>query len=256
MTTPTVSILMPAFNAQAYIEEAIRSVLAQTVTDWELLVLDDGSTDGTRDTVAALAAEDPRIRLLPNWENMGAARTRNRGLELCAGQYVALLDSDDVWYPTKLEAQLALLAETGADFAYSAYAIIDSRGHPTRQDYRVPPQVRFSSLLRENCIGCSTVILRREVADRYRFSTEFYHEDYVLWLQLTRDGLRGVGCTEVLAAWRLTENSRSYRKGQAAKNRWQIYRQYLKLPLWKSAALFAAYAVSGLRKYLPPARDR
>ena len=240
---------MPAYNAGAYIEEAIHSVMDQTVTDWELLVLDDGSSDDTRTRVAALAAKDSRIRLLPNEKNLGAANTRNRGFDLCRGRYVALLDSDDRWMPEKLEKQLLLLEQTGADFSYCSYAIVDGAGEPAKNDYIVPGNVSFEGLLRENCIGCSTVVLRREITERYRFNPDFYHEDYVLWLQLTRDGLRGVGCTQVLSSWRYIATSRSFDKKKAALNRWRIYRQYLKLPLWKSICAFSGYVTASLKKY-------
>ena len=114
---PQVSVIMPAYNAGRFLEKAIRSVMAQTVTNWELLVLDDGSSDDTLIIAQRLAQADSRIRVLPNECNMGVAKTRNRGLDLCRGEYVALLDSDDVWYPQKLEAQLALMRETGADLS-------------------------------------------------------------------------------------------------------------------------------------------
>ncbi len=245
----TVSVIMPAYNAGKYIEEAIRSVMAQTLTDWELLVLDDGSTDDTCALAAALAAEDPRIRLLPNERNMGVARTRNRGFDLCRGRYVALLDSDDVWLPEKLERQIALLEKTGADFTYCSYAIMDEKGDRAKADYLVPEQVSFESLLRENCIGCSAVLLRRECLREHRFTPDFYHEDYVLWLELTRAGFRGVGCTQVLARWRYIAGSRSFDKKNAAMNRWRIYRDCLKLPLWKSAWVFCGYVTASLKKY-------
>ncbi len=245
-----VSVIMPAYNAEDYIEAAIRSVMAQTVTDWELFVLDDGSTDNTCAVVEALEKEDFRVRLLRNERNLGAANTRNRGFELSRGNYVALLDSDDVWKPDKLEKQIALLEETGADFAYCSYAIVDAGGNPVKRDYIVPEQVSFESLLRENCIGCSTVLLKGEVVKKHRFTPNFFHEDYVLWLQLIQAGLRGVGCTQVLASWRYIATSRSFDKKKAAQNRWRIYRDYLKLPLWKSAWVFCGYVTSSLKKYI------
>lgn len=102
-TIPLVSVIMPAHNAERFLEEAIQSVISQTVTDWELLVIDDCSSDNTRQIAAEFAQKDPRIRLLANEQNMGVAKTRNRGLDLCSGQYVALLDSDDYWKPQLLE---------------------------------------------------------------------------------------------------------------------------------------------------------
>ncbi len=246
---PQVSVIMPAYNAGRFLEKAIRSVMAQTVTNWELLVLDDGSSDDTLIIAQRLAQADSRIRVLPNECNMGVAKTRNRGLDLCRGEYVALLDSDDVWYPQKLEAQLALMRETGADLSYCSYAIVDVAGEKTRADYLVPSTVEFQELLKQNVIGCSTVMLTAEITKKYRFETDFYHEDYVLWLRLLQDGCKAVGCTQVMVAWRYVENSRSFNKWNAAKKRWRIYRGYLHLNLFYSARLLTEYALSGLRKY-------
>ena len=170
---PLVSVIMPAYNAERFLEEAIRSVMSQTVTDWELLVLDDGSKDRTATIAADLAAQDSRIRFLPNEANMGVAKTRNRGFALCRGQYVALLDSDDVWHPDKLEKQLALAEQTDADMVYCSYGIMDEYSKPSRRDYVVRECVDLKALLRENCIGCSTVMLRRELVKTYRFIEDF-----------------------------------------------------------------------------------
>lgn len=246
---PTVSIVMPAYNAQRHIEKAIRSVMAQTVEDWELLVLDDGSNDDTCTIVERLMAQEPRISLLRNERNLGVAQTRNRGLERCCGEFVALLDSDDVWYPEKLERQIALLRESGAALCCCAYDIIGDDGAPVKASYDVPDQVDFDTLLKENVVCCSTVVLRGDVARNFRFDAGYYHEDYVLWLQLLQQGYRIVGCLQVLAAWRLSQGSRSYNKLKSAKNRWIIYREYLRLPLLKCIRAFCAYAVAGLRKY-------
>ena len=232
---PQVSVIMPAYNAGRFLEKAIRSVMAQTVTNWELLVLDDGSSDDTLIIAQRLAQADSRIRVLPNECNMGVAKTRNRGLDLCRGEYVALLDSDDGWYPQNL--------------SYCSYAIVDVAGEKTRADYLVPSTVEFHELLKQNVIGCSTVMLTAEITKKYRFETDFYHEDYVLWLRLLQDGCKAVGCTQVMVAWRYVENSRSFNKWNAAKKRWRIYRGYLHLNLFYSARLLTEYALSGLRKY-------
>lgn len=249
ISAPIVSVIMPAYNSRRFIAQAIASVQAQSVTDWELLVIDDGSQDDTCAIVETLAAQDRRVRLIRNEQNMGVAATRNRGFDLCRGQYVALLDSDDVWYPHKLQRQLELLERTGADIAYCSYAIVDEEGLQAKSDYTIPEQVDFDGLLRENVIGCSTVVLRRGILESHRFRTDFYHEDYVLWLDLLRTGHRAAGCSETLVAWRLIANSRSYDKRRSAFNRWRIYRQYLQLPLGKSMVAFASYAAASLRKY-------
>lgn len=248
-TAPLVTVIMPAYRARNYIEAAVRSVMAQTLTDWELIVIDDCSGDETPELVRALEREDDRIRLVCNEQNMGVARTRNRGMDLARGKYIALLDSDDVWLPEKLERQLARMDREGADVCYCSYAIVDARGERCKPDYLVPPAVDFRGLLRENVIGCSTVVLNRRVLEDHRFLTDFYHEDYVLWVTLLREGFRAVGCTEPLVHWRFIENSRSYDKRRAAQNRWRIYRDYLHLSLGSSLAAFAAYGFASVKKY-------
>ena len=247
---PLISVIMPAYNAERFIEAAINSVRAQTVTDWELIVLDDCSGDGTRSVAERLAAEDSRIRLVCRAQNSGgAAVVRNQGLDLCSGDYVAFLDSDDIWLPEKLEKQLRKMNDADAQVCYTSYQVIGADGAPAKNDYLVPESTDFEKLLRENVIGCSTVVLRRSIAEAYRFRTDFYHEDYLLWLQLLKDGFRAVGCAEPLVKWRFVENSRSFNKGNSAKNRWRIYREYLKLPLLTAIRAFCAYAAAGLKKY-------
>lgn len=246
---PLVSVIMPAYNAEKYIASAIASVQAQTFLDWELLVLDDGSTDTTAALVSAVAAKDTRIRLEINPENMGAARTRNRGLELCRGDYVALLDSDDIWHPKKLEQQLRLMTETGAALCYTSYALVDEQGRKIRADYVIPEKAVLDRMLKENIIGCSTVLMKKGLVESRRFREDFYHEDYVLWLTLLQEGYSAVGCTEVLVDWRYQETSRSYNKWRSMKNRWDIYRRAMKLPVGKSLYYLCHYAAAGLAKY-------
>lgn len=248
MNEPKISVIMPAYNAAMYIGEAILSVMVQTVPDWELLVIDDHSSDETVAIVERLALQDSRIRLIRRDTNSGgAAKVRNQGLELSRGEFVAFLDSDDVWLPEKLERQLSAIAD--ADLCYTSYQVIGADGAAAKPDYLVPDAVTFESMLRENVIGCSTVLLRGDLARSHPFNTDFYHEDYILWLTLLQEGCRAVGCREVLSKWRYIETSRSFNKGQSAKNRWRIYRDYLKLPLLQSIRAFCAYALAGLKKY-------
>ena len=246
---PLVSVIMPAYNAERFIDAAVRSVMAQTVTDWELLILDDGSRDTTAAIAEKLAAEDARIRFLPNEANMGVAKTRNRGFDLCRGQYVALLDSDDIWLPEKLEKQLALAEQTGADIIYCSYGIMDEEDHPVCEDFIVPPTVSFDQFLTKSVISCSTALLSRKIADRYRFMTQFYHEDLALWLQILQDGHQARGVTAVLARYRIMQGSRASNKLKSALNRWRIYRKHLGLSVGRSLSLLAEYAFLGLKKY-------
>lgn len=243
---PLVSVIMPSYNAEKYIDEAIRSVIAQTYTNWELFVIDDGSTDGTARIAQSYAEKDSRVIFRQNSHNMGTANTRNIGIRLANGEWIATLDSDDIWHPEKLEIQLKKAQETGALFLYTSYSLFCDG---FRQEYTVPEKVDYSSLLTENVIGCSTVMMHKSILEDHLFPSEVYHEDYALWLDLLRAGYNAVGCTEVLTEWRIVKNSRSFNKRKSAKNRWIIYRKMEKLPLYKSMKVFAAYAYHGFKKH-------
>ncbi len=245
-SAPLVSVIMPSYNAEKYIDEAIKSVIAQTYTNWELFVIDDGSTDGTARIAQSYAEKDSRVIFRRNSHNMGTANTRNIGIRLANGEWIATLDSDDIWHPEKLEIQLKKAQETGALFLYSSYSLFCDG---FRQEYTVPEKVDYSSLLTENVIGCSTVMMHKSILEDHLFPSEVYHEDYALWLDLLRAGYNAVGCTEVLTEWRIVKNSRSFNKRKSAKNRWIIYRKMEKLPLYKSMKVFAAYAYHGFKKH-------
>lgn len=247
--TPLVSVIMPAYNAERFVEEAIRSVMDQTVEDWELLVLDDCSRDGTCAIVERLAREDARIVLIRNEQNQGVAKTRNRGMDLSRGQYIALLDSDDVWYPEKLEKQLALARKTEADIVYCSYGIMDENGLKRCDDFIVPERTDFDEALIKSVISCSTVLLSRKIVDSYRFDTVYYHEDLALWIRLMHDGFQACGVTAVLASYRVMAGTRAGNKIKVAVYRWEIYRGMLRFSVFRSAVLLLRYGLLGLKKY-------
>lgn len=246
---PCVTVVMPAYNAERYIETAIRSVMEQTFTNWELIVIDDGSKDATMTIVEQLAQEDDRITSLRNEANMGVAKTRNRGMTRARGQYVALLDSDDVWRPEKLEKQVALAKETGADVVYCSYALVDENGRKKCDDFIVPAQTDFQASLTKGVISCSTALLSRNVTQVYQFDNTYYHEDLALWLQILKAGHIARGVTDVLADYRVMEGTRAANKLNSAAHRWQIYRKLLGFSVFKSGKLLLKYAVLGLKKY-------
>jgi teichuronic acid biosynthesis glycosyltransferase TuaG len=246
---PAVSVVMPAYNAERFIRETINSVISQTYTDWELWVIDDCSTDSTCAIVEEFASQDERINLVRNEKNIGVADTRNKGFDLCGGRYVALIDSDDVWFSDKLERQMRLAEETGADIIYCSYKMIDEHGLAVCDDFIVPHAEDFESCLVRSVISCSTALLSREITDKYRFNKNYYHEDLVMWLELLRDGYVARGVVEVVAAYRLLNSGRSSKKLRTALNRWRVYRKYLKLPIPKSVRSIVKYAFLGIKKY-------
>lgn len=244
-----VSVIMPAYNAEKTIAKAIASVMAQTHSKLELIIIDDCSTDNTVRIARQYAQEDPRVRILLNEQNSGVAFSRNCGMKASQYPWIAFLDSDDVWHPNKLEKQLFAVMEANASLCYTSYALVDEKGNKVRPDYLVPVQTNFNLLLKENVIGCSTVLVSSEVIHTHYFQTNFYHEDYVLWLEILRAGYKAVGCSEVLTDWCYRENSRSYQKGKSLKSRWVIYRDYAHLPFSKRVYYLICYSIAGVRKY-------
>lgn len=244
-----VSIITPAYNAERFINETIDSVLKQSMSNWELIVLDDGSVDRTQEIVAEYAQKDARIRLVVNENNMGVAKTRNRGLELFRGRYVAFLDSDDYWEPQMLEKMVARAEETGADIIYCSYALVDEDGQRVCNDFIVPPQTTFQESIIRSVITCSTVLITAELARSNRFPVNMYHEDIAMWFRILRDGGVACGVTEVLAAYRQRKDSRSADKLVSAYRRWLIYRKHLRMSWWQSMSTMIRYAYYGLIKY-------
>lgn len=246
---PLVSVITPAYNAEPFIRETIESVLAQSVSDWELIVIDDGSTDNTQKIVAEYAKTDARIRLVLNEKNMGVARTRNHGLDLFQGKYVAFLDSDDYWEHQMLEKMVARAQKTGADIIYCSYALVDESGRKVCNDFIVPPQTTFRESIVRSVITCSTVLITADLARNNRFPTNMYHEDIAMWFQILRDGGTACGVTEVLASYRQRANSRSAGKLVSACRRWPIYRKHLKMSLPETIVTMARYGYYGILKF-------
>ena len=246
---PLISVVMPAYNAEKYIAAAIESVISQTYTSWELIVVNDCSRDNTLQIAQRFADKDPRIKVIDNTENIGVAGTRNKGLDAAAGSWVALLDSDDIWHSDKLEKQLETAHSTGADIIYCSYGIIDENGSRSLEDFTVPAETDFEKFLAVSVISSSTVMLSREIASQYRFITDFYHEDLVYWLDILKAGYKARGVVQVLAQYRVAKGSGASNKLKSAYNRWVIFRRHLRLPLVKSISCIIQYAFAGLKKY-------
>ncbi len=219
-----VSVVMPAYNAARTIEETIRSVFGQTYTDWELLVIEDGSTDATPQIVSRLAAEDTRLRVLRNETNRGAAGSRNRGVEEARGEWVAFLDSDDLWRSDKLEKQLALAdGRPDAVLTYTASAFMDEAGNRYAYVLEAEPRFAYKELLHRNLLTCSSVMVKRELMLRHPFPDGVLHEDYAVWLQILRETPCAYGVNEPLLVYRLSKGSKS---GARVRSGQMIYRSY------------------------------
>lgn len=243
---PKVSVIMPAYNGEKTIEDSVCSVLSQTFSEFELIIINDCSTDNTLRQVYKIAEEDSRIKIYTNQENLGVAETRNTGISLASGDYISFIDSDDIWVKEKLELQLDYLNKTGADLCYSSYEFINIYGERIGHLYKVPLSITYKQLLCENVIGCSTVLIKKEILPTSPFTSKYFHEDYVLWLKLLKDQKSAVGINKPLVQYRV--GGRSSNKINAAYHRWKIYRNEEKLSFLVSVYYLSAYAFNGLNK--------
>lgn len=245
---PLITVVMPNYNGHRFVEQAIDSVLNQTYSNFELLVVDDCSKDDSLQLIQQKAQSDDRIRVIALKHNAGVANARNVGIKEAKGDYIALLDNDDLWTEDKLERQLAL-AQKGADIVYCSYDFIDEQNNSIKKPFVVPQQTNFNKMLASSVISCSTSFIKTELMHAHPFNPDFYHEDYVLWMELLRVCSTAYGDQKVLMHYRQVNGSRSNKKGKVAKERWNTYRKALKLNAVTSAWAFVRYAVNGVMKY-------
>jgi teichuronic acid biosynthesis glycosyltransferase TuaG len=245
---PRVSVIVPAYRCERTVEESIRSALAQTIREIEVIAVDDGSDDGTPAILARLQAEDSRVRVITLPANGGVAAARNRAVEAARAELLAFLDSDDVWETDKLERQLDVMDRTGAALVYTAAACIDGDGKPTGKRFRVPETVTAGKLLSGNDIVTSTVLIRRGVYERHPMEHSRLHEDVISWYRILNDGAKAVGIDEPLARYRVTKGSKTGSKLRSAAMMWNTYRCLGVGPLRRTVC-FAGYLLHGVRRY-------
>ena len=243
-----VSIIMAAFNAEKTIESAVKSVIAQTYTNWELLVVNDCSKDSTVDVVQKLARREPRIRFLTNESNSGVSVTRRKALEAATGEWIAVLDSDDMWKPDKLEKQLTLSQRTGAELIFTGSAFIDNDGNPIDWQLHVPETLAHRELLKQNLVSNSSVLVKKELYKQFYAIGDEMHEDFAIWLGITKTGRKAYGIDEPLLIYRIAKSSKSSNKIKAARMNWNTYR-YVGLNRFEAAYYMCWYTIKGLKKY-------
>jgi teichuronic acid biosynthesis glycosyltransferase TuaG len=243
---PLVSIITPSWNVERFIEETIRSVQAQTFADWELLIVDDCSTDKTPELIEAISARDPRVKLIRQQKNGGPALARQASIDHAQGRYLAFLDSDDLWLPHKLERQLAFAREKRAALSYTAFRRIDEANTTTGRLIDVPASLTYGQLLKNTAIATLTALVDREITGPVAMKNEGY-DDFCLWLSILKPGHTAFGLNEDLARYRVRGASVSSRPVRSAQWVWQIYRNVEQLPLLESAWCFAHW---GARAWL------
>lgn len=241
-----VSIITPAYNSARFIAETIESVLAQTYPYWEMVIVDDCSRDDTVSIVKEYQKRDERIRLIELDKNSGSAVARNTAMDHAKGKYLAFLDSDDMWHPRKLERQVAFMVEKDVAFSFTQYVRVKEDGTETAMVSKVPSVVTYNDLMKQCVIGCLTVMLDREKIGELRMVNIRTRQDYAFWLTILRQGHYAYGIPELLAYYRLVDNSISSNKFKAAQRNWYVYRHIEKQNLIKALWYFINYATKSV----------
>ena len=247
MNSPLVSIIMPSFNSSQTIVETITSIKCQTYDNWELLITDDCSTDLTISLINEIRLGDERIKLFINEKNSGAAVSRNNSINAAQGEFIAFLDSDDLWEENKLESQLNwMLQNDNISFSFTAYQLINENGHLLNKVVDLQGNGKSFSyrdmLFKKATLGCSTVMLRRSAFREIQMPLIRTGQDYALWLNLLKNSAEAYLHNEVLTKYRIMPDSISRNKLKKSKRQWQIYREIEKLPVWYAVICFISYS--------------
>lgn len=242
-----VSIIVPMYNAEKFIGKTIESVLAQTYQNWEMLIMNDVSTDNSLAIVSVYAKKDERIKIVNTEKNVGVVKGRNFLIDLASGKYIAFLDADDYWHNEKLEKQIKFMKEKNASISCTEYTRVKENEEKIN-DVIIKEEISYNDMLKNNYLGCLTVIYDANKIGKRYFKELEKNEDYVLWLEIVKDVNTIYGLKENLAYYRVLDNSRSSNKVKTAKVRWEIYRKIEKLSLLKSIYYFLHYAIRAVLK--------
>lgn len=243
-----VSIIMPVYNSEKFIDEAIQSVLSQTYKNWELIIVDDCSKDNSLQIIQGYVKKDSRIHLYQTDKPSGSpTHPRNVAIEHAQGRYIAFLDSDDAWFPSKLSEQIPLFDNAKIAVVYSNYEKISEEGERTDRVVKAPDYATYSKLLRGNVIGNVTGIYDVSKVGKI-FMQKMHHEDYILWLEILKNGFIAKNTNTVLALYRIRKSSVSSNKSKVLKWQWNIYTKVERINPIKASYLFLCYAFNAFKK--------
>lgn len=246
-----ISIVTPVYNAERFIGETIKGVQAQEYANWEMLLVNDQSTDNSLEIIEQFATEDSRIKVINLAENSGAAVARNTGIEAAQGQYLAFVDSDDVWDKDKLIRQISFMQKGDIAFSYTDFRLVDETGQVLKEKANVPISLDYTGLLKNTAIACSTVMIDRDIIGDFRMPLVRKGQDTATWLQIMREmGISAFGITQPLNSYRQVAGSISSDRVGALKRTWNTYYNLEKLPLPKASYYFASYVVNAILRRL------
>lgn len=244
-----ISIITPTYNSEKFIGETIDSIQNQTYRNWELILIDDGSTDRTVEIIKKFQEDDSRIRLICSEKNSGPAVARNKGIENAGGKYLTFIDSDDLWFSDFLQNSLDVINQQQILFVFSSYKRSDENLNFIYSDFLVPEKVTYSDILKTNSISCLTAFINIESLGK-KFMPEIYkRQDMGLWLKYLKEIPFAYGIREPKAIYRIRKNSLSRKKMHLLKYQWDFYRKVEKIPFFKSLYIMIIWGYRGFLKY-------
>ena len=245
MIKELVSIITPSYNSSKFIKETIASVQAQTYSHWEMLITDDGSTDNSFEIIKEICKKDSRIKLF-SIKNAGPAVARNNSIKHAKGKYIAFIDSDDLWKKNKLLKQIEFMHKKNIEISHTSYEIIDDDS--VIKGTRQAKLMNYKKLIKSCDIGLSTVIIKKSLIENLRFPNLKTKEDYVLWLEIAKNGKIIHALNTKLTQWRKSNNSLSSSVVRKLTDGYYVYRYYLKFNVIKSLYSLLVLSINFLNK--------
>lgn len=246
---PLVSVIIPCYNAEKIVKYTLDSVINQTYKNVEIICINDCSKDNTLKILEDYAQKDNRIKVLNNEKNSGVATTRNNGLKIAKGEYIAFVDSDDVWHLDKTEKQINFMIENDCKLSYTSVDFIDDNGVIVGKNFIIPEKVNYKELLKQNIITLSSSIIAKEILKDRLFHDDHLHEDFILWLELLKDEVDfAYGLKEILVDYRLTTGSKTRNKWKSLRMTYKTYKHF-HINWIKAHHYLFHYIIRGLRKY-------
>ena len=243
-----ISIILPTYNSETFISETISSVINQTYQNWELIIIDDCSTDSSMSVIDSFSENEKRIKFFKNKINKGAAISRNIGLENSFGRFISFIDSDDVWELNKLEIQIKFMIVNNCPISFTEYNLIDEKGISLNKTIKVVKEIDYYGYLKNTIIGMSTSMIDLNKTENFEFKNIRTRQDTYLWITLLKRGLIAHGLNMTLVNYRVRKDSISANKYKAAKQVWKLYYNLEKLGLIKSTYYFVYYISNAIKK--------
>jgi len=243
---------MPVYNTEAFLSEALESIINQTATSWELIIVDDCSSDNSSNIAKLYSENDKRIQLVCNDKNYGAAISRNIGIDKSSGRYITFLDADDVWNIKKLEIQIKFMKDNNCAFSYTSYEFADKDLNTTGKKVIVPKTITYNQALKNTTIWTCTVMLDSLQIQKEDMKMKDLEtgEDSTTWWSILKKIDKAYGVPDVLSIYRRTSNSQSSNKLRAIRNNWIIYRKIENLNFIYATICFTSYCINATRRRL------